>query len=419
MFTVLVIPEGTDTVDGRPGYEPGELTWRTEPVPVMMGLAETADGHSGATFVGNLENFRRMRFQGSTWIVADLTYDISEIAAEFERLAESGMNGVSADVAEVWEDTGELDADGFPLFSRVSAEIVGATQLPMPAMDSARILVGEDKQLVPFAVTAALAPTVTSQWFDDPELSGPTPLTVTDEGYVSGHLALWDTCHTSYPDMCVSPPKGTDYSLFHTGAVKLGESEIPVGHITIGTGHAPIRGNAVEHYDNTGTCAADIRVGEDDYGIWVAGAAREGADLHVLRSASLSGDWRRINGNMELLAALAVNVPGFPIPRTQTMMVAGAQEMLTASGIVQEVEPESFEVQVFAALTEISRALDKIVGPEEKTTRLCMVTIRPGSGTWPLSYEHRTGTGNRPARPPDHFHRHPRLLTLTNPQLEV
>jgi hypothetical protein len=49
---------------------------------------------------------------------------------------------------------------------------------------------------------------------------------------------------------------------------------------------------------------------------WFAGALRPGLakeDMRTVRAAPLSGGWRQIDGNLELVAALAVNLPGFPI----------------------------------------------------------------------------------------------------------
>ena len=43
-------------------------------------------------------------------------------------------------MAAIFEETGELDEMGMPVFVMVSAEIVGATQIPMPAFGAARIL---------------------------------------------------------------------------------------------------------------------------------------------------------------------------------------------------------------------------------------------------------------------------------------
>lgn len=181
-----------------------------------------------------------------------------------------------------------------------------------------------------------------SAWFADPQLSEPTALRISQDGQVSGHLAVWDSCHISHPDDCVSPPRSaTDYAYFHTGALLTSEGEeIGVGHLTMDTGHADGGKRvmqALAHYDNTGTVAADVRAGEDQYGIWVAGAMRPKlADEQVrsLRSAPLSGDWRRVNGALELVAALAVNVPGFPVPRPSGRRQAGNTVALVASGMV-------------------------------------------------------------------------------------
>jgi hypothetical protein len=109
-----------------------------------------------------------------------------------------------------------------------------------------------------------------------------------------------------------------------------------VGRISTGGGYVDIRWGfqaAAEHYDSTSAQAAVVRAGEDKHGIWVAGAALPGADLAELKRSPLSGDWRRIGGQLELVHALAVNSPGFPVPRAS--VVAGAQLALVAAGVLQ------------------------------------------------------------------------------------
>jgi hypothetical protein len=46
------------------------------------------------------------------------------------------------------------------------------------------------------------------------------------------------------------------------------------------------------------------------------------AAVRVMRATPLSGDWRRIGGNLEMVAALHVNTAGFPIPRAFTASAA-------------------------------------------------------------------------------------------------
>jgi len=157
--------------------------------------------------------------------------------------------------------------------------------------------------------------------FRDPGLTGPTPITI-EGGRIFGHLATWGVCHIGIQDTCVTAPhSNTGYAFYRTGVVVTDEGKIPVGQITMGTGHASIRSNAknaVEHYDNTGTVVADVVAGEDSFGIWVAGMLRPNLteeQVTALAASCLSGDWRRTAAGLELVAALAVNVPGFPVPR--------------------------------------------------------------------------------------------------------
>lgn len=179
-------------------------------------------------------------------------------------------------------------------------------------------------------------------WFADPKLTEPTPITVTEDGRVFGHLATWDSCHIAHPDYCTSPPSSaTDYAYFHTGALLADDGkEVAVGHLTLNTTHASGKAGPVEtlaHYENTGLVAADVRAGEDEHGIWVAGSVRPNLsddDVRALRSAPLSGDWRRVQGNLELVAALAVNVPGFPVPRPKGLVASGEMQSLVASGMI-------------------------------------------------------------------------------------
>lgn len=199
--------------------------------------------------------------------------------------------------------------------------------------------------LVQEAMVAAAALNVVDQgqavmpaaWFEDPKLDEPTAIKVTPDGRVFGHLATWRTCHTGIPNACTTAPKSrSNYAYFHTGAVDTDRGEVAVGRISMGGGHADTRWGfqaAAEHYDHTSTQAAVVRAGEDRHGIWVAGAALPGTDLAALKRSPLSGDWRRIGGNLELVHALAVNAPGFPVVRAA--MVAGAQQALVAAGVLQ------------------------------------------------------------------------------------
>ena len=177
-------------------------------------------------------------------------------------------------------------------------------------------------------------------WFEDPRLSGPTPLTVTADGRVYGHIAAWGVRHIGMPGHVTPPRSQSNYAFFRTGVVETDRGDVPVGQLTLAGGHAPLSadaGAAVRHYDDTASAVADLAAGEDGYGIWVAGALRpEVTDdqVRALRASAPSGDWRPINGALELVAVCQVNVPGFPVARarvasgaTMALVAAGARDM--------------------------------------------------------------------------------------------
>lgn len=197
------------------------------------------------------------------------------------------------------------------------------------------------------AVTAA-GHKLSASWFKDPELAGPTPMTITEEGMVYGHAATWNECHIGIQDKCVTAPHSlSDYAYFHVGAVSTDEGDVAVGHITMGTGHAALNLGgtaAAAHYDNTGAVVADIHMGEDEHGIWFSGALRADVtedQVRALKAAAISGDWRPIGAGLEMVAALAVNVPGFPVPRT-ALAASGMQTTALVAAAVVERDEEQF-----------------------------------------------------------------------------
>ena len=206
-------------------------------------------------------------------------------------------------------------------------------------LDTLRISIGGQHTDIPLAGTqaglVAAGVVYKVEDFADPELSEPTSVTVKD-GRIWGHLACWGVCHTGFNDLCITAPHSeVDYHYFHQGQVATDEGMLPVGKITLGTGHASLdwsKRAALEHYDNSGTAVAVVRAGEDQYGIWISGRILPGVSdekLAELQRSPLSGDWRpmTVGGNYELIAALAVNVPGFPRPRAlvaSALVAAGA-----------------------------------------------------------------------------------------------
>lgn len=361
--------ENTMTGDGRL-IEAGALTWDDLPIPLRY-VSSDVGAHDGAQVVGMITEIHR----DGDRIMGSGPFDLnSPHGAEASRQVAEGLTtGVSMDLDDVSFEIrvaadllsapdieADTDEDGRVTVVEIASDdevmvttsgrIRAATIVAIPAFAEAKIAPvsngGEadhydtdTSDLV--AAAAPFAPP--AEWFADPRLGEATPITVTDDGRVYGHLAAWGTCHIGHTHTgCVTPPRSSsDYAYFRTGAVRTADgTDIPTGVLTLNTGHAaaPLSAAAtLAHYENTGTAVADVTVGEDNHGIWVAGAMRPSAtdeQVRALRGSPLSGDWRKIGGNLELVAALAVNVPGFPIPRPAGLRASGSLQTLVASGMV-------------------------------------------------------------------------------------
>lgn len=190
------------------------------------------------------------------------------------------------------------------------------------------------------ALTAAGYPVKPPKsWFGDPGLTGPTPLTVDRDGRVYGHIAAWNTRHVGLPGNIKPPKSRSKYAFFNKGVLETAEGDdVTVGQLTVAGGHAPLHADAsraIAHYDETRAAVADIHIGEDRYGIWAAGALRPDVPDHkvrVLRASVPSGDWRPINGALELVAVCQVNSGGFPIARAAMVASSGECLALVAAG---------------------------------------------------------------------------------------
>lgn len=229
-------------------------------------------------------------------------------------------------------------------------------------------------------------------WFANPKLTGPTPLTVKDDGQVFGHIAEFGTYHIGMAGKVPVPHSKSNYAYFQTGVVAAASGkQYNVGQLTLTGGHAPLADSngqpvnaaaAVKHYDDTNSAVADVTAGEDRYGIWVAGALRPDVtpeQVRAFRASPISGDWRVINGQRELVAACAVNVPGFPVIRA--MVAGGAITALVAAGARPLAERQ-------AALTAGGDAalLDRVAALESQISKMTVgevadAEVVPAEGT--------------------------------------
>lgn len=231
-----------------------------------------------------------------------------------------------------------------------------------PGAHSAEAITASGEATSVSLVASASTP-VSAEYFTNPQLDRPTAVRVDADGRIYGHVAAWGTCHIGFKDACTTPPTSrTGYAFYQTGEVETDAGPVAVGQITMDGGHAPISASArvaAAHYDNTCTAVADVAAGEDEHGIWISGKMRDGLtekQVHALRASALSGDWRRIQGNLEMVGVLAVNVPGFPIPRTALAASGHGQDALIASRIVRpEHEIDAIPAQVTASAAQDSK----------------------------------------------------------------
>jgi hypothetical protein len=181
--------------------------------------------------------------------------------------------------------------------------------------------------------------------FANPHLTEPTKITVTADGRVYGHLAPWSQPHIGYDGKMVYPPRnvGGAYEYFRQSRVVCADgTPLAVGLLTMNTGHADetLTAKAAQaHYDHTGTIAAAVNIGEDEHGIWMAGSMLPDVSAdqrNRFALARVSGDWRQPQPGapLELIAALSVPNPGFPV-RQNAELLAADRYTLAASGLVR------------------------------------------------------------------------------------
>lgn len=253
--------------------------------------------------------------------------------------------------------------DGFPSAGRIAWALWGGDPGQVWAEKVVRQMSLRDEAGSMTAAGHPIEPPMCppADWYSQPEVDGPTPITVTDDGRVFGHIAVWGQCHIGFADQCVTPPRSrTAYAHFLTGEILCDDgSRFPVGQITLDAHHAPLNANAARaaaHYDHTGTAVADVTVGEDEHGIWCSGSLRPGVQperIRALMASDVSGDWRRVGAGLELVAVLAVNVPGFGKARVRQ------EQGLVAALITRTSQPVSDDEVLRRAAERIAASIGR------------------------------------------------------------
>lgn len=358
--------EGVESGDGRMFAVDG-LSWDTPPLPLMW-QKETSHGGTNnvSVRVGSVDKiWREPAPDGSSKrvIMGEGTLDLGSADGRevFRRMRDGYMGGNSVDVdsvkdsqVEVKYPTPEPGTDGMTIDVFAKPELTtykcgrirATTMVEIPAFTEARLsLVGvpdnavslEDVESMTESAAGLIAATNVieisdappREWFNEPtDVTPHGALTVTPHGRVYGYVAPAGVRHRSFPGREQYVPLGNvDYSRFMSGETIVADGgRVTVGRITMDCGHATTRRSltaqqAGEHYDNACSVVATVRVGENEHGVWMAGALLSGltaATVQRMMACSLSGDWRAsldVPGTREFVAALLVPVPGFPMAR--------------------------------------------------------------------------------------------------------
>ena len=328
---------GELTTDARILASDMDLTFRSMPMPLQW-CEKNEGGHLNSTTVGVIESVRLEdgKVLGSGYL---LNLEASDHCAQ---LLSHGVASPSADLGSAeWHYTDDrgsklesneaimeyLEAGGSPQRKITKGHMVGATLVPFPAIGSAKLELNSDRSTRDVGLVASAAEAFRPRVYDhvlfeNPQLTAPTSPTMDESGRIYGHLAVFGQCHRSVQSQCVMVPRSpSGYAHFHTSpSLRLDDGKhLPVGRLTVGTGHADPRlrpAPAAAHSDDTGACFALVRVGEDAHGVWFSGVAAPWATTEQIEqglSSPLSGDWRNFGQGLDLIAALAVNTPGFAV----------------------------------------------------------------------------------------------------------
>lgn len=347
---------GVPTGDGRI-LAPGGGTARSLPLPLSF-QDRSGEGHGGSTVVGRIES---VQFADGMVTATGSMLDSAEYGDVVEQL-EAGVIGPSVDLDDI-----EYVMDENELLVLTKWRVAGATLVAIPAFADVSLTldplpaepVGEPEPAEPLGMLNwAVAEAADRMWplqasaaapvlppldaFRRPDVDRLTPLTVVDTGQgwtkVFGHIGGWDTCHVGLPG-CVTPPASlSNYAYFHQSSQLTAEgTELPVGTLVAGPRHADAQlafHAATQHYDDPSAAVARVMAGEDEFGVWVAGWLLPGASEEARKtflSSPVSGDWRRVGGNLELIAVCSVNSAGFPVPRARVAFSSGHQRTLIGS----------------------------------------------------------------------------------------
>lgn len=398
----IFVLEGWETSDGRyiePGALGRRDLPQT--LMAMMRNPDGGWGHDAAIIAGRIDTMERYdasavinretgepfgegvwAWRAEGWFTPHPDQPGSEATVQFVR--DRSLRGVSVDLGEFEAeiDVLEEDEDGFPVKARMritQASIGQATVCPFAAFPGAYIELAEeeeplaDAELPTVAASALIAPwgggrpsgprslaasgglaplAPPRAWFTRQEQPDPSRHVYigreadgTPTGQVWGYIAQWGVAHAGILDREVFAPRLglRGYQTFMSqGETMTAEGEaVGTGVLTFGGGHANLSYGvmpALAHYDNAGTAYVDCVVGEDEFGLWFAGAFRPDLTREQIETFGrhpVSGDWRANPGDSQVrfVAGLSVNTPGFSIGAKAHIAASGARSLVAAGAL--------------------------------------------------------------------------------------
>ena len=336
----------------------------------IYGQFVSEQGHAGAVPIGALHEvtFEDGVASGRGWLIDD---ENGRKAVQYIQTQTLYHNSV--DLAEV-RARYELSEDDEDVALRFSEWKIAATTLVgKPAFANAKAELIADAEIVaswyaddtPLVVDVPVftnidvaEPEIVADgearpaWdaFHQAEADKPQKLFVDENGWVSGHLALWESCHDGIAGRCTRVPRPSDnYASFNKPGVLTDKGMVETGPIFLSGGHRKSRnGDYVSAYGGIENAWADVRVVAGKHGPWISGVVRPGVDdanVYAARASRISGHW--VGGRLK--AIVSVNAEGFDVP---------------GSGLAAQVEYE-FALNEDGAVAELVASLPTCFEEEE------------------------------------------------------
>ena len=283
---------------------------------------------SGRGFLLNDEFGRRHARACATGAMRGNSVDLAEVKARFEEDLATGECRVHFTEAKLAATTGVCT----PAFSKACMEMDDEmsndelmaslgddpmVELVMDAPEHGVNIVFTESAAEPVEIMAAYVDAaVQYELFFRPESDRPQKVVVDENGFVYGHLGLWDSCHDGVVGQCLRIPRPTDgYASFNKPGVLTDRGIVGTGPIFAYGGHRKAGGkqDLEQSYGGIENTWCDVRISEGRLGPWISGIVRPGTPdevVYAARASRISGHW--LSGKLK--AIVSVNAEGFDVP---------------------------------------------------------------------------------------------------------